>query len=56
MTEMSEKEKHLLEALLHLLLYLGVSSESSKAIKGLVFTSSTNPPTDYGRPKTMMGG
>lgn len=56
---MTPKEIHLLEALLHLLLYIGSTGEKSELLekaKGLVFTSVTNPPTDYSRPKTMMGG
>lgn len=52
-----DREKYLLKALLNLLLYIGnTDDETIKEIKGLVFTSGTNPPTDYGRPKTMMGG
>ncbi len=56
---MSEKERHLIEALLHLILYLGEGGEESDAVKkakGLVFMSGSNPPTDYGRSKVGIGG
>ena len=51
-------EKYLLKALLNLLLYIGNSndSEALKEFKDLVFTSGTNPHTDYSRPKIPMGG
>jgi len=56
--KLSEKEIHLLEALLHLLLYIGGNETSDivEKTKGLVFTSGSNPPTRYGTPKYGMGG
>lgn len=57
MEEKSEREKHLLNAILHLLLYMGIEGTTvPESLKKILFISGTNPPTDYSRPQRMMGG
>ena len=53
----NNREKHLLEAILHLLLYIGDGEipKNMKALKG-IFYSGSNPSTDYSRSKVMIAG